>query len=381
MQVWRTFLAELLAALTDRGVVIVIVGGSIFYALFYPLPYQAQVATGLSVIVVDQDSSASSRELIRWVGATEQIHIIGVTAEPLEAEALVREMRAAGILQIPPNFERDILRRQPVQVGAFGNAAFLVLYSQVVTGMANAVQAYSAEIVRQRQLAVGRPDLLADTLAEPLAADLHELFNPDGGYANYVVPAVLVLILQQTLLIGIGMMGAGRREQGLGRPSRLIDLLAGGAAYLLLLALLLGFYLLVVYEVFGFPRYGRVTQVYWLLLPFFLAVIFLGQALGQLFRSRETALQIMMLVSLPAIFLAGFAWPAEIMPAPLVWLGQLIPSTPGIDGFIRVYQMGASLEEARPAHIHLWVLAGANLALAWGIARYRSRMPSDPDTP
>ncbi|TVS09634.1 MAG: ABC transporter permease [Wenzhouxiangella sp.] len=373
MSAWRIFLDELRAALTDRGVVIIILGGSILYALFYPLPYQAQVATGLPVVVVDQDASASSRELIRRAAAVEEIRIIGVIAEPREAEALVREMRAAGILQIPPDFERDILRRQPVQVGAFGNAAFMVLYSQVVTGMVNAVQSFSADIVRQRQLEEGRADLFADTLAEPLAADLHELFNPDGGYANYVVPAVLILILQQTFLIGIGMMGAGRREQGLRRPARLIDLLASGAAYLLLLVLLLGFYLLVVYEVFGFPRYGRVIEVYWLLLPFFLAVIFLGQALGQLFRSRETAMQVMMLLSLPAIFLAGFAWPSEIMPAPLVWLGQLIPSTPGIDGFIRVYQMGASLDEARPAQIHLWLLAGAYLALAWGTARIGPR--------
>lgn len=373
MPAWRIFFNELRAALTDRGVVIIILGGSVLYALFYPLPYQAQVATGLPVVVVDQDASASSRELIRRVDAVEQIRIIGVIAEPRPAETLVREMDAAGILQIPPDFERDILRQQPVQVGAFGNAAFMVLYSEVVTGMANAVQSFSSDIVRQRQRAEGRPDARADALAEPLATDLHELFNPDGGYANYVVPAVLILILQQTFLIGIGMMGASRREQGLRPPARLSDLLGAGAAYLLLLAVLLGFYLLVVYEVFGFPRYGRVIEVYWLLLPFFLAVIFLGQALGQLFRSRETAMQVMMLLSLPAIFLAGFAWPSEIMPAPLVGLGQLIPSTPGIDGFIRVYQMGASLEEARPAHLQLWVLAGTYLALAWGIARFRAR--------
>ncbi len=371
MPAWRTFRNELRAALTDRGVVIILLGGSILYALFYPLPYQAQVATGLPVVVVDQDASASSRELIRRVAATEQIRVIGVITEPREAEAMVRAMRAAGVVQIPADFERDILRQEPVQVGAFGNAAFMVLYSQVVTGMANAVQSFSADIVRQRQLEEGRAELFADTLAEPLATDLHELFNPDGGYANYVVPAVLILILQQTFLIGIGMMGAGRREQGLGTATGLGDLLATGAAYLVLLALLLAFYLLVVYEVFGFPRYGRVVEVYWLLLPFFLAVIFLGQALGQLFRSRETAMQTMMLLSLPAIFLAGFAWPAEIMPTPLVWLGQLIPSTPGIDGFVRVYQMGASLEEVRPAQLQLWMLAGAYLVLAWGIARFR----------
>lgn len=373
MQAWRIFLAELRAALTDRGVVIIIIGGTVFYALFYPLPYQSQVATGLSVIVVDQDASAHSRELIRRVDATEEIRVIEVTLEARPAEARLRDMQAAGMLVIPPDFERDILRRQPVQVGAFGNAAFMVLYSQTVTGMTNAVQDFSAEIVRERQLGAGRPGFLADTLAEPLAVDVRELFNPDGGYANYVVPAVLILILQQTFLIGIGMMGAGRREQGLARASSLPELLAQAAAYLVLMLGLLGFYLLVVYDVYSFPRFGRVRDVYWMLLPFFLAVTFLGLALGQLFRSRETAMQTMMLVSVPAIFLAGFAWPAEIIPGWLVGLGQLIPSTPGIDGFVRVYQMGASLEEARPTHVHLWLLAGSYFLLAWLGTRFHRR--------
>jgi len=365
MGVGRIFLGELRAALTDRGVVIILIGGTVFYALFYPLPYRAQVAMDLPVIVVDQDASAHSRALIRRLEGAEQIRVIEVTRDPLGAEAQLRDMQAAAMLLIPPDFERDILRQHPVQVGAFGNAAYMVLYSQTVTGMINAVQEFSAEIVRERQLAAGRPGLIADALAEPLAVDVRELFNPDGGYANYVVPAVLILILQQTFLIGIGMMGAGRRERGLARARSLRELLAQAAAYLVLMAVLLGFYLLVVYEVYDFPRFGRVLDVYWLLLPFFLAVTFLGLALGQLFRSRETAMQIMMLVSLPAIFLAGFAWPAEIMPAWLVGLGQLLPSTSGIDGFVRVYQMGAALEEVRPAQRQLWLLAGLYLLLAW----------------
>ena len=370
MQSVRIMLAELRAALSDRGVVLIIIGGSIFYALFYPLPYQAQVAVGLPVIVVDQDGSAHSRALIRRVDAAEQVRVIEVVHESRGAEQKLRDMQAAGMLVIPPDFGRDVLRQRPVQVGAFGNAAFMVLYSQTVTGMSNAVQDFSSEIVRERKLADGRPPLLADTLAQPLAVDLHELFNPDGGYANYIVPAVLILILQQTFLIGIGMMGAGRREQGLARAAGLRELLAQSGAYVLLMAVLLGFFLLVVYQVYDFPRFGRMRDVYWLLLPFFLAVTFLGLALGQLFRSRETAMQLMMLVSVPAIFLAGFAWPAEIMPAWLVALGQLIPSTPGIDGFVKVYQMGASLDEVRPAQLQLWLLAGFYLLAAWLGARF-----------
>lgn len=372
---WRSFCSELTTVVSDLAVMITIVGGSIFYALFYPLPYQAQIAGRLPIAVVDHDRSAKSRELIRLIAAAEQVRVVAHPAGMLQAENLVRLREIAGFVEIPADFERSIHRRQPVAVGAYGNAAFMLMYSQVATAVAGATQVFSAEIVRERLLAGARPTGLADALAVPLVVDSHELFNPSGGYATYVVPAVLILILQQTFLIGIGMVGAGRTETGqdaADRPS-LVELLGRAAAYLLLSMLILGFFLLVVYQIYDFPRAGRIRDVYWLLLPFFLAVIFLGFTIGQLFSSRETALQTLLLLSIPAIFLAGFAWPSEIMPDALVRLGLLLPSTSGIDGFVRIYQMGASLAEVRTAQLNLWFLAGFYLALAWAVNRFRSQ--------
>ena len=372
---WRSFCTELTTIVSDLAVMITIVGGSIFYALFYPLPYQAQIASQLPIAVVDHDRSAKSRELIRLVDAAEQVRVIAHPAGVLEAENLVRLRKIAGFVELPANFERSIYRREPVEVGAYGNAAFMLMYSQVATAASGAVQVFSAEIVRERLLAVARPPGLAAALSVPLLVDSHELFNPGGGYATYVVPAVLILILQQTFLIGIGMVGAGRTETGqdtADKPS-LIELLGRAAAYLLLYMLILGFFLLVVYQIYDFPRAGRTRDVFWLLLPFFLAVIFLGFTIGQFFSSRETALQTLLLLSVPAIFLAGFAWPSEIMPDALVRLGLLLPSTSGIDGFVRIYQMGASLAEVRTAQLTLWFLAGFYLTLAWAVNRFRSR--------
>ena len=39
------------------------------------------------------------------------------------------------------------------------------------------------------------------------------MFNPTGGYGNFILPGVLALILQQTLLLGIGMLYATRNER------------------------------------------------------------------------------------------------------------------------------------------------------------------------
>lgn len=361
----ETAQAELRAIFGDRAVLLVMIGGSIFYALFYPLPYQAQVATALPVAVVDRDGSAQSRELLRWIDATEQVQLTGRSGDIRAVRDAVRRKALAGYLEIPRDFGRQVLRGEPARIGVFVNAAYIVLYSQVANATANAGLAFSRAIVEERVLSgEERSPQASAALAMPITVDLQELYNPDGGYANYVVPAVLILILQQTFLIGICMVQVARREQGL--MDRAPRVMAGRVSvYLTLQCLLFGFYLVVVYDLFGFPHQGSGGLALVAVLPGFIAVTLLGLLLGNLFASRETALQVMILVSVPALFLAGFAWPAEAMPRTLVWLGRLIPSTGGIEVFVRVYQMGAGLDEIRATWLGLWVLVLVFGAGAW----------------
>lgn len=361
-RLWQAMSREFAAVFTDRAVLIIILGGSLFYALFYPLPYRAQVARDLPIAVVDHDGSASSRQLARWLDATEQVRVVVRSRDLEQVRNAVRSNELTGYVEIPREFGRRILQGQPARVGVFANAAYMVYYSQVASAAAGASLALSADIVEQRLLASNQPSALTRALAVPVTVDLHELYNPDGGYANYVVPAVLILILQQTFLIGICMVQVANQHAA---GDQTAPVLAGRImAYLLLELALFVFYLAVVYPLFGFPHLGSMLLALTAVLPGFIAVIGLGLALGSLFSTRETALQIMMLVSVPALFLAGFAWPATAMPETLVALGQVLPSTGTIDVFVRVYQMGAGLEDIRSAWLQLWMLALIYVALA-----------------
>jgi ABC-2 type transport system permease protein len=354
---------EYRAIFNDPAVLVIVVGGSLFYALFYPLPYQPQVATDLPIAVVDHDGGASARRLFRWLDATEQVEVVVRSRDLEQVRAAVRRKELAGYIEIPRDFGRRILRGEPARIGVFANAAYLVYYSQVANAAASTSMGFNAEIIAQRLLSAGQPASPADALATPVMVDLHELYNPDGGYANYVVPAVLILILQQTFLIGISMVQVARPGSA-GAPA--LPVFVGRMmAYLGLKLALFVFYLTVVYRVFGFPHLGSFGLATMAVLPGFIAVIGLGLALGRLFASRETALQVMMLVSVPALFLAGFAWPAAAMPEPLVALGRLLPSTGTIDAFIRVYQMGAGLDEIRSTWLQLWALAVVYGLAAW----------------
>lgn len=368
---------EALATLGDPGVRLLLIGAVILYSLFYPIPYLPQVPKELPVIPVDLDHSALSRRLLRMADASELVRLVEPAGSVLEAEARISEGEAGGAMVVPAGFERDVLRGKQVTVGALGDASYFLIYRQAVTGMAQATGTLSAGIEIRRLRAQGAAETQARQRRDPFAIEIRPLYNPSGGYASYVVPAVFVLILQQTLLIGIGMARGTERERAATagvdpRPHPVTTVLGQTLFYLGLYAVHAVFYFGVLFRLYGFPQRANGLALALFLLPFLMAAIFLGLALATVFRRRETALQALLFTSLPAIFLAGFSWPREAMPDALVFASRFLPSTAGIDGVLRLSQLGAGLREVMAPWWTLWGLCGLYFPLACLAARRRS---------
>lgn len=204
------------------------------------------------------------------------------------------------------------------------------------------------------------------------------LFNPTGGYGTYIVPAAFILILQQTLLMGIVMVGgiayvrSGRSaRRARGRPA---SVLGQALAHLALALPGFALYLIVLPSLYGFSRQGGVLDLLCLAIPFILAVSFLAQAIGACFTRRESAVMLFISLGLPLFFLAGVAWPIEAIPPALHRAAMAIPSTVGIDAFVRVNQMGASLADVRSDWGRLWLLALVYGVLAVVVPAWSSRL-------
>jgi ABC-2 type transport system permease protein len=375
----RTLFEEYRAILRDKGVLLIFLAGLAVYSLYYPLPYSQEVIRDVPVVAVDLDNSDISRKLMRWAQATEQVVFVHPTRDMAEARQRVINGDAAGILVIPRGFERDVLRGEQAAVSLYADACYFLIYRQIVTGLYSAAATLSAGIEIRRLTAAGLGEKHARMARDPVPLDTRPLFNPASGYATYVVPGVLVLIMQQTLLIGIGMLGGTRNESfadapapASGRPSYVALLIGRGAAYFSIYICYPIFYFAVVFRIFDFPRRGDMPTVLLFLVPFVLAVVFLGFALSALLRYREHSIPALIFTSMPAVFLMGFVWPNEAIP---VWLRQialLLPSTTGVVGFIRLNQMGASLHEVRFEWFTLWALCALYFSLAW-IALHRRR--------
>ena len=199
------------------------------------------------------------------------------------------------------------------------------------------------------------------------------LFNPTGGYGSYIVPAAFLLILQQTLLMGSATLGGVAFEQGGSKARRRRGTVAAviGQSLAHLLLALPGFalFLIVLPRVYGFSANNRVLDLIVLAIPFILSVSLLGQFVGSWFRRRETAVLLFIAISLPLFFLVGVAWPLEAIPPILRSVSFIFPSTFGIDGLVRVNQMGATLADVSKDWMGLWVLTGIYAILAIAAAR------------
>jgi ABC-2 type transport system permease protein len=372
LAVFRSEIGRLFAL---RPVVSVMVVAAAVYAVFYPQPYLSEALRKVPIAVVDQDRTQTSRELARLVDATPDVSVAKVLLDVPSAQREIYAREIFGILLIPQYFERELLHGRASPVALYADASYFLMYQR----MSGAVTAVSRtmgtnfEITRLIGLGVDPPVAAAAT--DPMPFIPVPLFNPQGGYATYVLPAAFVLLLQQTLLIGVGLLGTlpGAETVAPRRARRRfgdtlyesISVVAGKLlAYLTVEALIVSVYLIGLPYLYGIPRLGSVPTILAIALPFTLAVGALGLLVAAALRNPLAVQLVFAAIGLPFFFLAGFAWPTEAMPLAVQWLAKLLPSTLAIDGLVDVAQLGASLSDVRGEFAGLWGLAMAYAAIA-----------------
>jgi ABC-2 type transport system permease protein len=207
------------------------------------------------------------------------------------------------------------------------------------------------------------------TRNSPIELVTEPLFNPTGGYASYVVPAAFILILQQTLLLGVATVSGVSSELGRRREREGVRAILGQAVAHLCLALPgLALYLIIIPRIFGFSTLGNPLDLLTMAIPFVLSVSFMAQFASLWFRRRETAVLLFIAMSLPIFFTVGVSWPIEAIPDVIRELSRAVPSTSAIDGLVRINQMGASLHDVVKDWAFLWGLAGLYGVLTIGAA-------------
>ena len=136
-----------------------------------------------------------------------------------------------------------------------------------------------------------------------------------------------------------------------------------------------------VHHWFNYPDKANVLDVFMLLFPFLLAVIFLGITLSTLFKHRESAIVFMMFISPIALFLSGLSWPASAMPQWIQQLAKILPGTTVVPAYLRLRTMGVELAAIKSELYFLYVQATIYGALSLTIYYVRLAIRKKPKKP
>ena len=367
-RVLRAWSATLQAIARDRGVLLVMVLAPLVYGFFYPWPYASQTVTRVPVAVVDLDHSSLSRQITRYAQADPRLQVHLITGDEGAARRALWAGEIEGYAVLPRELRRRVLRGTAAVITVEADGSYALINRSVLAGFSEVVGAVSAGVEITQLERAGQDARQAMASRKPIGTQSVALFNPTEGYGSFVVPAVALLIIQQTLLMAVGMLVGLWTETGAHRADaatwlgRLLAFSSVGYANGLL-------YFGWIFFLQDFPRGANTGGALLLLACFIPAICSAGALLGVWFGNRERALQVLLLTAIPAIFLSGFSWPAQALPDALQALRWLLPSTAGIEAALKLNQMGAPLADVAGLLLVLLILTAVAGLLLLRVAR------------
>ena len=373
--IWRD---EMRRIFKDEGVVIFFFLVPLIYPLLYSWIYNNEVVREVPVVVVDNSHSQMSREFIRKCNASPDVKIVCYADDIDEAKMLVGRDVAKAVYFIPSDFQIRLNRMQQATISVYCDMSLLLAYKMTYQTAVLVSQEMNAEIQIQQSGKYTQREEQIQT--KPLDYDALPMFSPGGGYGSFILPAVLMLIIQQTLVLGIGLSAGTAREsnvfQDLVPPQKhyygMFRNVFGKSLCYLMIYMVMGAWLtIVVPRLFHFPCLAHWQDLLAMMIPYTLACIFFGITVSCLVRYRENVMLLMVFVSVPLLFLSGVSWPQNNIPGYWQGFSWLFPSTFGVRGFVRMNTMGATLHDVRQEYICLWIQVVVYFFVTCAVYRYQ----------
>lgn len=354
--------AELHHVLHSQGLIIFCLLVPLAYPLLYAFVYTNETVREVPIAIVDECHSALSREFGRKVDASTEVQALYHT-DLVQAQELIRREEVYAILRIPSSFDRDLSQGRQTYIALYSDMRCMLYYKAALLAASNVSLDMNADIKVSRYLK-GTTTQQEEVLKNPVTNSYVALYNPQSGVASFLIPAVMILMIQQLLFLTIGTaMGRIReRNQGIGIPSgdpnfrNPFCIVIGKTLFYLPVFLLIAVYMYAgVTSWFGLPQLGDYVTFLQFILPYIMACIFMGITFSSLIYRSEDAMMVFIFMSVPLLFLSGMSWP--VASEPLFWrcLSWVFPSTFGMHGYVRIQGMGAELSHVQFEYVGLWI--------------------------
>jgi drug efflux transport system permease protein len=322
------------------------------------------------VVIADGDRSSASRDLIARFSASPNFSIVAIVTSPTEVDRYLVKGTAWMALSIPRGFGERLMRREPqaLQIVADGSDASSI---NIALGYANNLLAgYAQELASsmEREASAERP-----AAAAAIEPRVRVWFNPRLESRDFMLPGILALLLLAitTNLSSMGIVRereVGTLEQLNVTPLRRWELIVGKLLPYALVGMI-DVCLVLTVAVFWFqvPLRGSVTLLFALTAVYLLSTLGLGLFISTISATQQQAMMTsMFFFLLPMIYLSGFIFPIENMPAVIQLVTYLFPLRYFLVILRSIFLKGVGLETLWPQALALtlWGVGILTLAIA-----------------
>lgn len=380
IDVAKVWMHEYRQIFKDEGTLLFVILVPLLYPVLYSWIYNNEVVKEVPVAVVDCSHSAMAREFVRHCDASSDVKVAYRCNSLEEAKDLVGHQKVYGVIYMPEDFGTRLGRMEQAHVSVYCNMGLMLTYKAIFQTCTAVAADLNSRI--QIELSGAYTAREGEITASPINVRDVPMFNNTGGYGNFILPGVLVLVLQQVLLLGIGMAygtsyekhGFVRLKPMLERNFGLLRIMVGRTlGFFVLFVMLSAWVLLAIPRIFNFVHIMHRGEFLLFTIPYLLACIFFAITFSFIVRQRENVMLLVVFTSVPFLFMSGVSWPKSNIPEIWQLTSYLFPSTFGIQGFVKLNTMGCLFSDIWPEIKALWMQVIVYGALATLVTRWQVR--------
>lgn len=318
----------------------------------------------LPAVLVTTSNDHYTRAMVSALEMTGYYRFDHRAASAAEAEALMARGEVAFVVTIPSDFARRVERGDSPQILIEADATDPAVASGAISTLGTVA---SQALLREQ----GDEAQAAAMASSQLQVVVHRRYNPEGISQYNIVPGLLGVILQMTMVMMTAMALTRESERGtmenlLAMPASPVEIMLGKVLpYAAVGAVQVVVVLTAAKGLFGVPFFGSLPLLLSAIFVFVLALVLLGYSISTVARTQMQAMQLTFFFFLPSILLSGFMFPYRGMPDWAQTLGEILPLT----HFLRIVRAVMLKGAAFPAiatevfALVLFVIAFATLAL------------------
>ena len=175
------------------------------------------MAVGIPIAVIDNDHSAQSATIIRYIDATPEVAVVKSLHSAAAAQQAIETTDVMAVVEIPENFSTNLLSGKTSRLLLNVNAQYGTHSGMIQKAVQTAVTTFSAGAEMQRRVAIGEDVTLTKTSYAPIQSQSVALFNTANNYQQFlavtVVPALLHIL---SMVIGASTVGRELVDKTLG---------------------------------------------------------------------------------------------------------------------------------------------------------------------